>query len=264
MRRGDNGGSTYNICLGRTREARVVILPLVVGVEVLSLVVGAPLVVLVAEPVARGVSLVVVIVGAIGIAIARAPLVVGVAVVIVIASVVPRTSVVLVSSWPIGHRRWAIAIGIGIARIGIARAPLVVGVGIAIVVVVASVVPSTSIVLVRSWPVGHGRWLEVHLRGVPYTKVIFVWTTAAWSPGRVSCKRGHSIELPKAGFKLVRCPRTSVFGLFLSLSVGLFLLDPVWICIVDLFGEELVLVFGFALAGILHLKRPVTISKSDS
>ena len=121
MHEWENGqeGSTYSIGRYRTREVRVVVLPLVVGVEVLAPVIGIAVVVRIAHAmVGRAhianvilmiVPLVVVIAIAIPITIARAPLVVAIAiaiaigVIIVVGTVISTTSIALMLSGSFGH-----------------------------------------------------------------------------------------------------------------------------------------------------------------
>lgn len=199
MREGDNAGnrSTYNVCWSGTIEVRVVILPLVVGVEVLALVIGISVGgiasdivgrVDIARPVLMVVPLVVVIAIAVPLVV-PVPVDIAIAIVVVVSTVVSSTSIALVESGPIGHERC-----------------------VAVAIVVCTVVSSTSIALVGSGPRGRGRLGVIHLLGVPYTKAMMgVWTTAACSFGEASCRRGHSIELPKVGFQLRRGQADALF-----------------------------------------------------
>lgn len=211
----DNAGnwSTYNVCRNGTIEVRVVILPLVVGVEVLALVIGTAGVGIASAivgrvEIARPVLIIVPLVVVIAIAVPSVvPVAVGIAIVVVVSTVVLSTSIALVRPGSIGRER-CITVGI----------------------VVCTVVSSTSIALVGSGPRGCGRVAgEIHLLRVPYTKAMMgVWTTAACFFGEASCKRGHSIELPKAGFQLRRGQADALFLACFFPLAGLVSSQPFW------------------------------------
>lgn len=215
MCEGDNAGngSTYNVCRNGTSEVRVVILPLVVGVEVLALVIGIAVVGIASAivgrvDIARLVLMIVPLVVVIAMAVPSVvPVAVGIAIVVVVSTVVSSTSIALVISGPIGHERC-----------------------VAVAIVVSTVVSTTSIALVGSGPRGRGKMGGViHLLGVPYTKAMMgVWTTTVCFFGEASCKRGHSIELPKAGFQLRRGQADALFLACFFPLAGLVSSQPLW------------------------------------